>query len=99
MIAAMASAPGCHAFYTVSGTVTSCRTGAPITGAKLDLSYPGERGVNETEADGTFTVGVNDPPGNEEATLVVTAPGYQPETRTVHDKERVEVCLEEAAGE
>ena len=87
-------AGGCHAFYSVSGTVTSCATGAPIEKAHLDLSYPGEHGVNETEADGTFTVAVNDPPGDNEGTLVVTAEGHRPETRTVRDKERVEVCLQ-----
>jgi hypothetical protein len=93
LAAASLLAGGCHSFYRVQGTVTSCATSAPIAGAHLDLSYPGEHGVNETEADGTFVVAVNDPPNDRVGRLVITAPGYRTVMQLVRDGERVEICL------
>lgn len=96
LIAVLATS-GCHAFYLVRGTVTSCATRVPLAGAHVDLRYPGEHGVNESEANGEFSVAVNDPPNDREGTLTVTAPGHRPETRTVHHGDRVEVCLQDEA--
>ena len=87
---------GCHAFYNVRGTIANCRSGAPIAGAVVDLSYPGEHGKNKSNDDGTFLVAVNDPPNTSEGTLKVTAPGYNDVTRTVHDGDRLTLCLAEA---
>ncbi len=97
VLAASVLLAGCHAFYSVRGTVTSCRGGAPVAGAVVDLSYPGEHGKNTSNDDGTFQVSVNDPPNDREGTLAVTAPGYTGLTRSVHDGDRLALCLEAVA--
>ncbi len=97
LLAASLLLAGCHAFYNVRGAITNCRSGAPVAGAVVDLSYPGERGKNTSNDDGTFQVAVNDPPNTREGTLKVTAPGYTDLTRSVHDGDRLTLCLDEAA--
>jgi hypothetical protein len=87
---------GCDAFYNVRGTVASCRTGAPVAGASVDLRYPGEHGRGPTDQSGKFSVSANDPPGTNPATLTVAAPGFKSEKRTVHDGDQVNVCLQDA---
>lgn len=84
---------GCHAFYQVRGTVRRCDDQQPIAGAQVTLTYPGERGAAKTEADGSFVVAANDPPGDNVADLVVEAPGLEPVTRQVRHGESVDVCL------
>ncbi len=89
---------GCHAFYQVHGTVTRCDDHQPIAGAKVTLTYPGERGVAETAADGSFSIAANDPPGNEEAVLEISAPGMQTLTEHVHHGDDRAVCLQVMSG-
>ncbi len=95
LLAVVVSVAGCDAFYNVRGTITSCHTGAPVAGAKVDLRYPGEHGAGKTEQNGQFRVAANDPPNTTPATLTVVAPGFRTEKRTVHDGDDVEVCLQE----
>lgn len=96
LIALAVMVAACDRFYSVRGNVTSCATRAPLAGASVDLSYPGEHGASQTKPDGNFSVAVNDPPNDRAATLVVKAPQHQPASLAVHDKQHVDVCLEEA---
>ncbi len=86
----------CDAFYTVRGTVRSCADERAIPGAAVTVSYPGESGGDETTADGSFSVMVNDPPGDDEAELEASSPGYATARRTVHHShdESQDICLE-----
>jgi len=61
LLAVLAAVGGRDAFYNVRGTVASCRTGAPVAGAKVDLRYPGEHGAAPTDEAGAFSVSANDP--------------------------------------
>jgi hypothetical protein len=91
---AVLAAAGCHSFYQVHGTVHRCVDRQPIDDAVVVLRYPGELGVRESEPDGSFSVAVNDPPGNAEGQLLVAAPGHRLAVRTVHHGEAVDVCLD-----
>jgi hypothetical protein len=94
----LVAAAGCDRFYTVRGTVASCRTGAPVPGAIVHLHYPGERDCGATDEKGAFVVSPNDPPGTQPGTLTVAASGYRTVTRTVHDGEQVNVCLQQESS-
>jgi hypothetical protein len=94
----LVTATGCDAFYNVRGKVTSCANNAPVAGAKVDLSYPGEHGGAPTDDGGIFSVSANDPPGENPATLTVAARGFRAEKRTVHNGDDVHVCLQEESA-
>lgn len=89
-------AAGCHEFYQVRGTVRSCHDQKPIPSARVELSYPGERGANTADERGDFIVAVNDIPGENPATLRASAPGHRRAERTVHHsyERRQDICLE-----
>ncbi len=99
VVALSATLAGCHSFYQVHGTVLRCEDQRPVAGAVVALRYAGEFGAIQTDASGAFRVAVNDPPGDQEAELVVAAPGYRVEARTVrHSRETPQqVCLAAAA--
>jgi hypothetical protein len=99
-LALVVAASACHAFYQVRGKVRSCADQAPIAGASVKLAYPGERGAASADEQGDFIVAVNDPPGDNPATLSAEAPGYLPAERTVyhsHEK-RQDICLQPASA-
>ncbi|HWL88711.1 MAG TPA: carboxypeptidase-like regulatory domain-containing protein [Polyangiaceae bacterium] len=69
----------CDAFYLVNGRVENCVTRKPIADAKVVLrtTGPKRRGVRQTDADGTFTVAVNDLPDDEKPSdLTVSKDGF-----------------------
>jgi hypothetical protein len=98
LAALLVTIAGCDAFYQVRGKVTTCGTKAPVAGANVDLRYPGEHGAGKTEEGGQFRVSANDPPNTQPAKLTITATGFKSETRTVHDGDIVDVCLESSAA-
>lgn len=97
-LALVVAASACHAFYQVRGKVRSCADQAPIARASVKLAYPGERGAANADEQGDFIVAVNDPPGDNPATLTAEAPGYLPAERTVYHshEERQDICLQPA---
>ena len=92
----------CSAFYRVVGVVTSCDNGKPINGATVELSYEDqigkEYGKAETDLEGYFVVALNDPPGDYESDLKVSADGYKTKKvkarHTVDVNKMADICLE-----
>ena len=78
--------------------MVSCADQSPVADATARL-YLSEDDRRETRsgADGAFSVGLNHPHSEEEATLTVSAPGYQPAEQRVRSEQQVSICLEPAS--
>jgi hypothetical protein len=98
LCAALALVTACDAFYTVRGTVRSCVDQRPIAGAQIRVTYPNKRGDATSDGSGRYDVQINDPPGDNTATLAATAPGYQRAERSVRHSydPGQDVCLQPA---
>lgn len=74
----------------LSGQVTDARTGEPVAGASVGLGHR-QRDAVTTDDDGRYELAHFG--GAAYAQLVVSAPGYGTETRTIGDRTRLDLAL------
>jgi hypothetical protein len=73
----------CDTFYVVRGRISSCADRRPLAGVMVHLSDDRRGGFTKTAEDGTYTVALNEPEGDNPSKLTLAKVGYRTEEHAV----------------